>query len=312
MNIREVDNLEYDGLFEPDHVFNKASFNHLNRDKAEEVKYLVVLEEGNAKAGIIGGIKNKWFLSPFSASYGGWFYKGKVDIIRVENSYDELELWASQNKLEGIKIVYPPLFHDDSAVSLALNVALRKGYELKIVDLNFQFDLSKFNDTYLDSIAYNARKNYKIGDKSNLIVTKVTEQSLIRQAYDIISLNRQQRGFPLKMTFENIEQTIKIIDADFFIVYNASHIAVASAMVFKVTNNIAQVVYWGHNMEYSALKPVNYLSYELFRHYKQMGLKYLDIGPSTDAGIPNVGLIEFKQSIGCDISPKFTLEKILT
>jgi len=40
-------------------------------------------------------------------------------------------------------------------------------------------------------------------------------------------------------------------------------------------------------------------------------MRYIDIGPSTENSIPNYGLCEFKESIGCDISPKYTFYKYL-
>ena len=33
------------------------------------------------------------------------------------------------------------------------------------------------------------------------------------------------------------------------------------------------------------------------------------IGPSTESSIPNYGLCEFKESIGCEINQKFTFSK---
>lgn len=40
-------------------------------------------------------------------------------------------------------------------------------------------------------------------------------------------------------------------------------------------------------------------------------LKYLDIGPSTENSIPNYGLCDFKESIGCRRSLKYTMVKEL-
>ena len=49
---------------------------------------------------------------------------------------------------------------------------------------------------------------------------------------------------------------------------------------------------------------MNFLAYHVFNFYKKNGIKVIDIGPSTENSIPNHGLCEFKESIGCDISPK--------
>ena len=46
--------------------------------------------------------------------------------------------------------------------------------------------------------------------------------------------------------------------------------------------------------------------YKPIKYYHSKGLKILDIGPSTENGIPNYGLCEFKENIGCTASLKYT------
>jgi hypothetical protein len=311
MILTEVNSEEYGGIFvHANHVFNTSAFNELNKDKVEKVEYLLFREGENNKMGITCGIKNNVFYSPFSAPFGGWCYNNEPDITDVEEAFENLEAYVVTKGVDTVKITFPPSFYNESLMSVFYNVSFRKGYLITMIDLNFQFKLDKFNNEYLQKVAkYNARKNYNLGAKNGLRMEMVEEEEKIELAYRIIETNRRQRGFPLRMSLENIRKTIKIIPADFFIVYNVAGIPVASAMVYRVTDKIAQVVYWGHNVEFSGLKPINFLSYKLFEYYKQDGFEYLDIGPSTDAGIPNYGLIEFKLSIGCDISSKLTFER---
>ena len=81
---------------------------------------------------------------------------------------------------------------------------------------------------------------------------------------------------------------------------------VAAAQVFHVAKGVAQVVYWGDLRAYSHLRTMNSLAYMLFAYYHATGLKVLDIGPSTEGGVPNHGLCEFKEGIGCSVTPKFS------
>ena len=52
---------------------------------------------------------------------------------------------------------------------------------------------------------------------------------------------------------------------------------------------------------------MNLLAYLLAEHYQQRNFKVLDIGPSSSDGIPSPGLCNFKDSIGCIVTPKPTL-----
>ena len=56
---------------------------------------------------------------------------------------------------------------------------------------------------------------------------------------------------------------------------------------------------------------MNYLSFSVFEYYKKLGIHIVDIGPSSEDSVPNHGLCEFKESIGCDIIPKFKFVKKL-
>ena len=61
-------------------------------------------------------------------------------------------------------------------------------------------------------------------------------------------------------------------------------------------------------LEVKKKKPINALAEFLVTYYTNKGFEYLDIGPSTDQGIPNYGLIDFKESIGCRTDSKVTVE----
>jgi lipid II:glycine glycyltransferase (peptidoglycan interpeptide bridge formation enzyme) len=114
------------------------------------------------------------------------------------------------------------------------------------------------------------------------------------------------------MSWEQVKSTVRLIKADFFIVYSEKQLPLASAIVFQISKAVVQVIYWGDLQGYSELKPMNFISYKVFEYYKSSGKKVVDIGPSTEHSMPNYGLCEFKEGIGCRIDPKFTMIKKLS
>jgi hypothetical protein len=165
------------------------------------------------------------------------------------------------------------------------------------------------NEQYQDSLRRNARKNLNRALESDLRFEKVFPDRY-QVVYDVIAKNRAQRGFPLRMSFEQIQQTSQVVHASFFLV---SHLQepVAAALVFEVSPTIHQVVYWGDLHDFAHLKPMNFLAYKLQEYFVQQDLQMLDIGPSTEIGKLNVGLGDFKESIGCTVSLKYTFKKLL-
>ena len=57
-------------------------------------------------------------------------------------------------------------------------------------------------------------------------------------------------------------------------------------------------------LEYEKVKEKKYT----LRLMEVYDVVILDIGPSTENGIPNYGLCEFKESIGCSVTMKYSFE----
>ncbi len=135
--------------------------------------------------------------------------------------------------------------------------------------------------------------------KPDLKFTKLTPEDS-HKAYEVIAQNRSERGFPLRLTFEQLQETGTIIPIDYFLVSNPEN-NVAAAIVFHLSKTIVRVVYWGDLPKFSELKTMNFLSYNVFQYYKEIQIPFIDIGHSTVDSVPNHGLCEFKESIGCSI-----------
>lgn len=309
MEIVEVSHDVYSGVIaRPYHVFNSANFNFLNANKCEKVFYWL-FREGKYRLGIIVGLKSNTILSPFSAPFGCFSYLNtKIKVDHIEKAVDETVKKCREMKICSITLTLPPLFYDSSFVSKTINCLFRKNFFIKSVDLNYALDLNHFSDQYINNVWHNARKNLKTSLSKELEFIKCGDNHQKYLAYEVIKYNREKHGFPLRMTWEQILETISVIQADFFLVKNSMQQDIASAIVFHVKEReIAQVIYWGDKPEYSKDKTMNYMSFKVFEYYKHEGFKYVDIGPSTENSLPNYGLCEFKESIGCFISPKITM-----
>ncbi len=102
--------------------------------------------------------------------------------------------------------------------------------------------------------------------------------------------------------------TRNAVDIDFYIL-KMNNQDVAAAVVFRIHEQIAMVVYWGHLYEFSEFRPINLMAFLLMNNYKEKGFKILDIGPSSEYGVLDEGLASFKESLGCITSDKYTLIK---
>jgi hypothetical protein len=312
MEIIEVSHEEYTRIIPaPYQAFGSAAFNHANEDKAASVHYLL-FKEGKYRLGIVGGIREQIFLSPFSAPFGGFsFLQEDVRLQYLDEAAQQLSSWAIDRGLQEIKITLPPGIYQESFISKQVNSLFRNDFIIVKTDLNYAYHLQQFSANYPETTWYNARKNLKIALSNNFNFRLCSSKEEKEAAYEVIKQNREARGFPLRMTWQQVQLSASLLQADFFLAANSEGVSVAAAVVFHIAKGIVQVIYWGDLPAHAHLKTMNFLSFKVFEHYKQQGLEIIDIGPSTENSIPNYGLCEFKESIGCSIAPKFSFSKML-
>ena len=303
MTLTEKTAEEYEVLFPPQHVYNGVPFAELNASKTEKLHY-IEFADSKPRFGIILGERGGILRSPFSAPFGGFSQRAVQSLQNMETAVKLLVDYAAERQ-KGMMITLPPLLYDESQLSKWVSVLIRAGFS-QTVDLNYYFPLSRFPD-YRRIIDRSARNHLNRSLKSGFRLLQLNSASRddVLRAYDVIRRNREERGYPLRMTFEQVWQTVShVVKADFFVLEHEAN-DVAAAQIFYVAPGIAQVIYWGDIREYSDLRPMNYLTYAVFEHYYEQGLKILDIGPSTEDGIPNYGLCEFKEDTGCEVALKY-------
>jgi len=308
MELIECNNEEYNAVFsKPYHVFNSAAFNHLNAHKCEEVKYLL-FKDTKYRLGLIAGIRNKQLISPFSAPFGGFsFVNEDIRVSMIEEAVDAMEHYIKLNSYKGVKLILPPLFYNETFLAKLINVLYRKQYSVMNLDLDFYLRLNG-EAARANKMWHNAKKNLSISFTKDLALTQCNDKNGINEVYEVIRSNRSNRGFPMTMELEDIVSTANIIGADFFIVKTKNE-AVAAAIAYHVNESTIYIPYWGDKNGYGDMKPMNFMADHLFEHYKNKQKAIVHIGIATENSQPNYGLIEFKESIGCDVTPKFTYFK---
>jgi hypothetical protein len=308
MILEEARPADWDEIIrEPWHCFASAQFNTLNAEKAERVHYLL-FRDSKYRLGLVAGENQGTLVSPFSAPFGGYVpMYDDVKIQSIEEAVDITEQWAVTSGLKKIMLTLPPPIYNERFLSKVLNVLHRRNFNIEATELNFHFDLS---GEYKNALWKNARKNLNVSLDSNLAFRQCIRESEKEIAYNIISLNRNVKGRPLRMSLQDVLATNDIIPIDFFVVSTAEKLDIASAVVFQAAPKIALVVYWGDVPDFPHLKAMNFLSFKIFEYYKAKGFLFVDIGTANESNSePNYGLAEFKESLGCNIQPKVTLVK---
>lgn len=303
MKTIEIDTKEYKTyVVNPFSGFDNIEFTELNKKKVDEIKYFI-FNNGKNRFGLVAGIKDKILKCPFSATFGIFSeITHNNSIQHYHNAINSLIEWCKQKNLKQIIFCCPPIFYDKNHITKFQNALFCNNFQLLDYDVNFEYNLSNFKNGYVESLSSDARRNLKISLKEDLSFEKTDD---IDSVYAIIKQNREEKGFPLWMSLDDIKNTNNIIKSDFFLVKNKNNENIASAYVQKITKKIVNVVYWGNIQKYDKLYPMNFIAYKIFEYYSNIkNIDFVSIGTSTKDGIPNIGLCNFKTNIGCSCSPK--------
>lgn len=287
-------------------VYSRIDFVELNRGKADDVHYLL-LADNKVRFGIVLGQRGGVLYSPFSAPFGGFVTNSDQSVALV---YEAVTLLAGYIRSLGMaaEVALPPVLYHSRMMAKYVSAFLRYG-QLMYADINYHYDLTgdepfeaRMNDT--------ARKKYRRARKCGFRFEMLdsAREADIARAYAVIKANRDSKGYPLRMTFEEVVRTAPVVDAR-FAVLSVDGADVAAVQLHRVTDSVMQVVYWGDAPGYERMHPMNMLAPETFGYCRSLGFSVLDIGPSSSEGVPSEGLCFFKESLGCvsSLKPRFLL-----
>lgn len=289
----------------PFHVYGSPDFLELNAHKCEEVRYML-FHDSKVRAGLAVGLKGHELCSPFSAPFGGWVFPPSTSVKTVYETVDALCQFVLSSGM-GMCLTLPPAFYSPDTIGKTVTALMgHPDVEMAHTDVNYHFDLETIGrEGYEALLQRNAKKNLAHARRCGLTFEQVHGARGVEEAYRLIAANRHYKGYPLKMSLQDVIDTIHVVEADFFVVRQKDE-TVAAAQVFHVLEDVVQVIYWGGHPRHEDVRPVNFLAAELVAFYLARGVRIIDVGPSSEQGIPNFGLCSFKESIGCQASPKHT------
>lgn len=244
--------------------------------------------------GLIVGDRGDVLASPFSAPFGGFDFTRNEGIDKIDEAVAALCRYADKP----VKITLPPPFHAPEMQPKIASALMRMPGVCIMADLNYHYDFAVVSD-WESGLDRATRNKFRTSLKQGFEFTKlpVTDSNVAR-VYAVISCNHATLGNPLRMTLAQVQATVRVVRADLFVLsYGQSD--VAAALVYHVAPGIVQVIYWGDTVEARALRPMNFLSWKVVEHYRRAGMRIYDLGPASEAGLPNPGLCEFKEGLGC-------------
>lgn len=314
--ISDFPEINYKSRFEDVLFFDSEEFHAYHEKNALKVYKLIFMEDEVYLGFCYVGEKNidnkKMLFIPYSSPFSKVYFSKKAKSSDREKVYSTL-VKAANNMTAGLKIMLPPdIYYKDFALDLAS--FMDSSFKVDYMHINNYFDLRYLEDMegFVREQSHSYRKNLKKARNHNLKI-KINKEASLEKAYRVIEKNRSEKSYPLSMSFEQIKSISSMTSSNvdsFVLRCEESDIDIAAGIVFKINENAVQVIYWGSLEEFSYMRPMELLSFEIIKYYKERGISYVDIGPSTANDKISHGLYGFKVNIGCKSNLKPVIIKI--
>lgn len=252
--------------------------------------------------------KKDVFFSPLKGTFGGPnFISGNINYNIIEEFLIKcLGFIDNQNPLN-IQIKLPPLFHDVNLISIYLNIFLNNGFKIDNQEINYQILVDnidynkKINSTKKKILNRSLKKNFEF---------KQMSQDKLKEAYSIIKKNRENKKYKLSMNFSDLKKIFLLFKNNFklFGVFSELQL-IASAFCIRLDKDIFYIFYWAEDENFTNYSPLVFMSSGIYNYCYENGYKILDLGSASIKGVPNYGLVNYKESLGYSASIKFTLKK---
>lgn len=314
-HVRKVTAEEYESLVpNKGAFFNEPRFTELNKNKADEVYYLILMRAESARFGVIVGKIGTEARCPFSAPYSypvAIIGESKQEMI--DAGLIAMEEYLISEGIRSIRYIFPPLFYDEHLLSGWMSAFYRNGYRVINLDISYALNLDRLNvseEQYGNMITAKGRKSLRKARRSGLDIVKCETEEEYREAYRIIEIGHEFKGFPVKLSFEQLADTLKLVEHDAFIV-RKDGVGIVAEFLYRINKKVVQGIYTGTHPDYTECNGMNLLTWNTIQYYGKLGYKILDKATATENSEPNYGLCNFKESVGCERSLKYTFMKKL-
>jgi len=288
---------------EDPHPFITEEFIKLVEHKTDKVVRLIEPDD-KAILGLIAGVKNNVLSSPFSAPFGGLHFTNEnIFYEEIFHFLTHLKEYAMNQNLTKIVITLPPNIYNTSLNAKLVNAFVRLDYTMHLPDIVNIVKLSDFNISNVKKIV---KRKLKAAIKNNLTFIHITDEKKMAESYDVILNNRTMLGRDIYMSFADLMDVNKILPVDFFLVKNPDHENLGAAIFYRGHKNIVQAIFLGDIIPRKPFPTMDFLFVNLFSFYKNLGFDFIDLGLSSKDGIPNDGLIRFKEVHNSISSLRFT------
>jgi hypothetical protein len=177
---------------------------------------------------------------------------------------------------------------------------LARGFAVEQAELNFHIDVAtRHADGYAASLKKEARKALHRAQGLGLAFDLLDDAGEWDEAFDVLRANREAKGRPMNLELDYLRRARHAFgDRIRMAVLRDGGAVVAAALLYRADPGREVVVRWGDHGHQLPHSPMYLLAERVVDLVGGEGAARLDLGISTDGGVPNPGLVQFKRAVG--------------
>jgi hypothetical protein len=281
-------------------LFHKPEF--IFRHPENEI---ITFEELGAKVYFsrVGNLLISLDKSPF----GSFIITSSSSRNNLTSLVEKIEAWSRATGIANLMIRSFPEIYEPDQSALIKETLIGAGFSIKYKDITQVIRVTE------RSMDLNTHKKRRLRQAESLDFSfREIPLNHLEEAYSLIVESRVSKGYPVTMTFKELEAMFELFPSDYLLfgVFEKNRLIAASSCI-KVNNKILYCFYIGDALAFRPHSPITLLVDGIYRYCQAMHYKILDLGISTDKGVLNNGLYAFKKTFGSVDSFKLTFLKQL-
>jgi len=280
------------------YIFNTPEFQSL---KAGDLKYYTLNQEGKPIARICFTIEHDEAISGHQATFGSIDSKLPLSTGTAQYFLDHVSDLLKR-EVEKISIRHWPECYDNA--NNWQQIFEKAGFNI----INRETDqyLKVTEKDYYQVVNKNQLSNLKQArDKGYTFSTLDIHELPI--VYGLIKKTLERKGYKVSMTYEGLYKTISSLPEKYLLFgIMDNDKLIAAAVSVRVSNEVLYNFYHADEFSYRSTSPMVMLIKEIYEYCQRNEIQILDLGISTENGLINKGLFNFKKSLGCSATEKDT------
>ena len=257
-------------------------------------------------AEIYFSLHEKKIVSLDASPFGGFLTDREIKKVDVHACLNEMYAWSTSREITAAVIRMFPHEYYPQFASLITEAVLESGFNILYEDIA-QYVAIKVDG----SMDLGTHKRRRLRNSGMLgFQFRTLAANALDSCYDLFVQSRTSKGYPITMSLDALREMFALFPDEYLLfgLFDEERV-IAASVAIKVSDEILYCFYIGDDLEYRTQSPVTTLVSGIYEFCQGNNFSTLDLGLSTDKGIINQGLYNFKKSFGALESPKLTFIK---